>query len=143
MLKTSNETIHGKKTFWENPTLSTLLSNIRWSLRWFDEQTLTIHTKDLTLNVSANPPDEKQPEALKATPFMISAETPSGLRNLINTEFPEYVNMVIGNQRADYPGGSCATYETTCKIIQVLYETGKLDDSVGWDNPPKDTDEIS
>ena len=137
MLKTSNQTVHGEKNFWENPTLATLLSNIRWSLRWFDEQTLTIHTKDLILNVSANPPDEKL--LTNKDPFMIGAECSHGFRNLINTEFPEYVNMVIGNQRADYPGASCATYQTTCKIVQVLYETGKLDDSVGWDNPPKDS----
>lgn len=117
--------------------LSTLFNDIRWSLRRYNEQTLTIHTKDLTLTISGNPPEEKQP--LEGVPFMIGAECSHGWRNLINTEFPEYVNMVIGNQKADYPGISCATYETTRKIVQVLYETGKLDNRVEWDNPPNIT----
>jgi len=89
------------------------------------------------MTISGNPPPEKHPIELKKTPFMIGVECSHGWRNLINTEFPEYVNMIIGNQRADYPGASCATYETTCNIVQVLYETGKLDNRVEWDNPPE------
>lgn len=131
----STETIHGKKGFWEEPTLATILGDIRWSLRWYKEQTLTLHTKDLVMTISGNPPPEKQLH--KGVPFMIGAECSHGWRNLINTEFSGMVNLVIGGQRADYPGVSCATYETTCKIVQVLYETGKLDNSVEWDNPPE------
>lgn len=85
--------------------------------------------------ISANPPDEKQ--LTDKDPFMISVECSHGWRNMINTEFDGMVNMIIGNQQADYPGVSCATYGTTCKIVQTLYETGKLDNSVGWDNPPE------
>ena len=67
---------------------------------------------------------------------MIGVECAHGWRNLVNTEFSGTVDMVIGGQRADYPGSGCAGYATTKRILQTLYVTGKLDDKVQWDNPP-------
>jgi hypothetical protein len=135
VLKISTETIQGDKGFWDEPDLSGIQGDIRWSLRWYKEQSLSIYTKDLMMTISGNPPPEKQ--LTDKNPFMIGVNCAHGWRNLVNTQFPGMVNMIVGDQQADYPGSSCATYETTCQIVQKLYETGKLDDRVKWDNPPK------
>jgi len=131
------EDIHGKEKFWMKPSFSNIRSSIRWSLRWYKERTITLHTKDLILSISGNPLPEKH--SMEGVPFMVGAECSHGWRNLVNTEFSGMVNMVIGGQRADYPGSGCSTYETTLRIAQVLYETGKLDEKVKWDNPPPST----
>ena len=70
------------------------------------------------------------------TGYYIGVECAHGWRNLVNNEFPEKVEAVIGGQKAEYPGSGFATLATAKRIIQTLYETGELDTSVGWDNPP-------
>lgn len=75
-------------------------------------------------------------EAWKPIAYHFGVGCQHGWRNLINNEFERPVNAVIGGQRADYPGAGFATLKTARKIIQTLYETGQLDSSVGWDNPP-------
>lgn len=128
------EDIHGNHKFNKEPSFREIRNDLRWSLGRYKEQTFTLHTKDLVMTVSGNPPPEGN--SMEGVPFMIGAECAHGWRNLINTEFPGMVNMVIGGQRADYPGSGCASYETTERILCTLYLTGKLDDRVQWDNPP-------
>jgi len=131
-LKISAESIDGKEQIWNNPKFSTIRNGIRWGLNRHKDQSLSLHSKDITLIISGNPPPEgvRPSDTNKAHAYMIRAECSQGWRNLVNTEFTGTITQTIGGQLADYPAGSFASHSTTLRIVQTFYETGNLDDKV-------------